>query len=194
MYAILSPLGVERAAEFCFVQPDAVNVLLPRSTGLLYTLRCLSTIFTPSKLTFYDLTVGYAGVPAQGYAQDYYTLQTIYGHGVPPPTVHMHFRQVRLEDVPLGTIRPSARPQHIADEVTSEEKQAFDVWLRNRWEEKDRMMGEFGAKGEFDGGQQGQVVFDIRMRTQDWITLASISVGLAIWVALAVKVIEIVWR
>ncbi|BGP23701.1 lysophosphatidic acid acyltransferase / lysophosphatidylinositol acyltransferase [Rhodotorula toruloides] len=174
--------------------PDAINVLLPRSTGLLYTLRCLSTVFTPSKLTFYDLTVGYPGVPAQGYAQNYYTLQTIYGRRVPPPTVHMHFRQIRLEVLPLGTIRPSARPQHIAEEVTSDEKQAFDLWLRNRWEEKDRLMGQFGATGEFDVGMQGKVVFDIRMRRQDWVTLASIPVGLTVWILLAVKVVGFIWR
>ncbi|BGO90566.1 hypothetical protein NBRC10512_005285 [Rhodotorula toruloides] len=193
---LYSRLTRPRSAKYAQASgiPDAVNVLLPRSTGLLYTLRCLSTVFNPSKLAFYDLTVGYAGVPAQGYAQDYYTLQTIYGCRVPPPTVHMHFRQIRLDDLPLGTIRPSARPQHIAEEVTSETKQDFDVWLRNRWEEKDRLMGQFGATGEFEAGKQGKVEFDIRMRTQDWIALGSVIVGLAVWIALAVKVVRFLWR
>lgn len=68
------------------------------------------------------------------------------------------------------------------------------MWLRNRWEEKDRLMGQFGATGEFEAGKQGKVEFDIRMRTQDWIALGSVIVGLAVWIALAVKVVRFLWR
>jgi hypothetical protein len=40
-------------------RPRGDAELLPRATGLLYTLRCLSTVFGRDHLAFYDLTVGY---------------------------------------------------------------------------------------------------------------------------------------
>ena len=48
-------------------QPDRKNLLLPRSTGLLYCLRSLAS--TTPDLTLYDVAIGYAGVPSAGYAQ-----------------------------------------------------------------------------------------------------------------------------
>ncbi|GAA6014613.1 hypothetical protein JCM10207_006878 [Rhodosporidiobolus poonsookiae] len=178
---LYSGLTQPRSAKYAATMgiPDAINVLLPRATGMLFTLRCLLTVFPSPSLALYDLTVGYAGVPARGYAQDYYSLQSIFGRGVSPPTVHLHFRQVRLADVPLGEVRASARPQHVEKEITPAEKAAFEAWLRARWAEKDELMGAFGTTGEFPTGRQGRVEFEITMRPVDWVVLASIPVGLA---------------
>lgn len=167
-------------------QPNAVNVLLPRATGLLYTLRCLSTVFGRDHLAFYDLTVGYAGVPARAYAQDYFSIQSVFGFGIPPRTVHFHLRQIPLDKVPIGTVRTSARPKHIAEETSADEKREFEEWLRAEWRRKDELMGRFGEKGRFvetgtkeqgDGG--GGVEFEVRMRKKDWAMLVSVPVGLA---------------
>lgn len=43
---------------------DMKNLLIPRSTGLLYCLRTLSTVVPD--LSLYDITLGYPGVPAAG--------------------------------------------------------------------------------------------------------------------------------
>ncbi|GAA6029625.1 hypothetical protein JCM8097_000969 [Rhodosporidiobolus ruineniae] len=164
--------------------PNAVNILLPRAAGLLFTLRCLLTVFPRSSLTLYDLTFGYSGVPARGYAQDYFGLQSMFGRGISPPTVHLHLRQVRLDDVPLGAVRTSASPRHLENEITAEEKKVFEEWLRARWEVKDRLMGEFGETGEFPAEEK--VEFEVRMRPADWVVLASIPVALFV----AIKVIR----
>lgn len=145
---------------------------------MLYTLRSLLTVFGSDDLTFYDLTVGYAGVPARGYAQDYYSIQTVFGLGIPPPRVHFHLRKVPLEGVPVGTVRQSARARHVAEEVSEEEKGNFEEWLREQWRVKDGLMGEFGERGRFDPGRQGAVEFEVRMRRKDWGMLLSVPLGL----------------
>ncbi|GAA5971192.1 hypothetical protein JCM8115_002990 [Rhodotorula mucilaginosa] len=162
--------------------PNAVNVLLPRATGLLYTLRCLSTVFGRDHLAFYDLTVGYAGVPARAYAQDYFSIQSVFGFGIPPRTVHFHLRQIPLDKVPIGTVRTSARPKHIAEELSPDEKREFEEWLRAEWRRKDELMGQFGELGRFEAGRQGVVEFEVRMRRKDWAMLVSVPVGLAAWI------------
>ncbi|GAA5934190.1 hypothetical protein JCM10213_003724 [Rhodosporidiobolus nylandii] len=158
--------------------PNATNVLLPRSAGLLFTLRCLLTLIPASSLTLYDLTVGYAGVPAQGYAQSYYTLQSAFGRGVPPPTVHLHLRTLHVPDIPLGAVRNTATPRQIEGEITAEEKDIFERWLRERWAEKDSLMGKFGEKGEFPTGAQGKVEVEVRLRPADYFVLASVPATL----------------
>ncbi|GAA5839519.1 hypothetical protein JCM11251_002746 [Rhodosporidiobolus azoricus] len=172
--------------------PNATNVLLPRSAGLLFTLRSLLTVF-PSSLAFYDLTVGYSGVPAQGYAQDYYTIQSVFGRGISSPEVHLHLREIRLEDVPLGTVRESARPAHIEQEITKEEKKVFEEWLRERWAEKDQLMGEFGEKGSFPPGKQQRVEVEIKMRPADWVVLASVPIVLMVWVLVVRKMLSLLF-
>lgn len=165
-------------------QRNAVNVLLPRAAGLLYTLRCLSTVFGREKLALYDLTVGYAGVPARAYAQDYFSIQSVFGLGIPPRTVHFHLRQIPLDRVPIGTVRSSARPKHIAEEISADEKRAFEEWLRAEWRRKDDLMGQFGATGRFEAGRQGVVEFEVKMRRKDWAMLVSVPVGLAFFIVL----------
>ncbi|GAA5864356.1 hypothetical protein JCM1840_006756 [Sporobolomyces johnsonii] len=184
--------------------PDTTHVLHPRSTGLLFTLRALSTLFPPSpasptpspssasvdpapppspRLTLIDATLGYAGVPAQSYAQSYYTLQSIFGRGISPPTVHLHLRRVALEEVPIGNVRKTARPRHLEEELTQGERERFGEWLRGVWEEKDRLMERFGERGAFVAEEEGgdEVEIEVRMRKEDWIRLGSMPVVL--WVA-----------
>jgi hypothetical protein len=76
------------------------HTLLPRSTGLLFCLRDLAQKVPDLKIV--DLTVAYPGMcvalylffvevvdstshrPSEGYGQDYYTLQSVFGHGQAP--------------------------------------------------------------------------------------------------------------
>lgn len=136
------------------------------------------------------MTVGYAGVPARSYAQDYFSIQSVFGFGIPPRTVHFHLRQIPLETVPIGTVRTSARPKHIAEEISQDEKREFEEWLRAEWRRKDELMGRFGETGQFvdpgekkqGGGGGGVVEFEVRMRKKDWAMLVSVPLGLAAWI------------
>ncbi|KAI9511751.1 acyltransferase-domain-containing protein [Russula earlei] len=131
--------------------------LLPRSTGLHYSLRALSPCVPTLQLL--DITVAYPGVPPMGYGQSYYTLQSIFLDGVPPPAVHMHIRRFDVTtDVPIGNVPRShsgtpldgtPRRKALEVDVPEHERQAFDLWLRDRWTEKDQLMQRFHDTGSF---------------------------------------------
>lgn len=79
------------------------HTLLPRSTGLLTSLRALLPK-VPS-LQVLDVTVAYPGIPRTGYGQSYYTLRSIFMDRVPPPVVHMHLRLLDVaSSVPIGNL------------------------------------------------------------------------------------------
>lgn len=56
-------------------QDDLKNCLLPRSTGLQFCLRALSPRLP--NLELIDLTIGYEGVPAGGFGEEYYTVRKL---------------------------------------------------------------------------------------------------------------------
>ncbi|KAI0274899.1 acyltransferase-domain-containing protein [Gloeopeniophorella convolvens] len=136
--------------------PDMTHTLLPRSTGLHYSLRALSPRLPDLQLI--DITMAYPGIPPMGYGQSYYTLRSIFFDRVPPPAVHMHVRRFDVaKDVPIGdTSRtnphalPSGRGSALEADVPESERDAFDVWLRARWVEKDAFMQRFHDTGSFE--------------------------------------------
>lgn len=89
------------------------------------------------------------------YGQSYYTLRSIFFDGISPPAIHMHIRRFDVAgDVPIGKIfgGMSKNPPHgeVPDvDVPEDERQAFDVWLRDRWIEKDKLMQRFHDTGTF---------------------------------------------
>ncbi|KAJ3750149.1 acyltransferase-domain-containing protein [Lentinula detonsa] len=148
---------------------DMVHVLLPKSTGLLYSLRSLSPRI--KDLHLIDVTMVYPGIPPMGYGQDYYTLRSMFFDGVAPPAVHMHVRLFKVEDLPIGDLsdtQPSKIPdtspsKHAVEvEIPSQEKEAFDLWLRNLWQEKDESIGRFHESGRFS--EKELPVFDIPLK------------------------------
>lgn len=147
---------------------DCRNLLLPRSTGLLYCARALKRDI--DELVLVDATIGYPGVPSDGYGQSYYTLRSIYMQGVPPPSVHI---SITLRKIKTGP--PPTNPQEAASDAgnmpvgdLSEvgqsaaahldlnagelERRAFDAWLLARWREKDSLMDAFYRDGDFVSG------------------------------------------
>ncbi|KAF8453989.1 acyltransferase-domain-containing protein [Terfezia claveryi] len=106
---------------------DLKHTLLPRSTGLAFCLRNLEK----SVEWMYDCTVAYEGVPEGKFGQDYFTLFSTYFEGRPPKSVNMHFRKFRISDIPI----------HDAKQ--------FDLWLRERWVEKDDLMEYYNQHGRF---------------------------------------------
>ena len=111
-----------RVSELCCtIQQDLAYTLLPRSTGLQYSLRSLSPRLPTLKLL--DITVAYpgtlviktsvalltatwqTGIPPYGYGQDYYTLRPVFMDRVPPPVIHMHLRLFDVaSSVPIGDL------------------------------------------------------------------------------------------
>ncbi len=89
------------------------------------------------------------------YGQSYYTLRSIFFDGIPPPAIHMHIRRFDVAgDVPIGNISSGmSKTQPSGDipgvDLPEDERQAFDVWLRDRWIEKDRLIQRFHDTGTF---------------------------------------------
>lgn len=69
----------------------------------------------------------------------------------------MHIRRFDVaKHVPIGALsssasKPNGHPQGqpIEVDVPEDERQEFDVWLRNRWTEKDQLMQRFYDTGSF---------------------------------------------
>ncbi len=106
---------------------DMKHQLLPRSTGLHFCLQELKD--TTDWL--YDCTIAYEGVPEGQFGQDIFTLRSSFFEGRPPKSVNMHWRRFKIADIPLDSDK------------------AFEVWLRNRWREKDYMLEFYARTGRF---------------------------------------------
>lgn len=128
--------------------PDCEHTLLPRSTGLHFCLRTLSPKISDLRLV--DVTIAYPGIPSKGYGQDYYTLQSIFGAGVPPPLVHMHLKSHNVKyGLPIGKTPTGTEP-------TAAEKEAFNAWLLKQWREKDVRLQTFLDKGSLALSELGE--------------------------------------
>ncbi|KAF9694939.1 hypothetical protein EKO04_006744 [Ascochyta lentis] len=106
---------------------DMKHQLLPRSTGLKL---CLNELKDTTEW-LYDCTIAYEGVPPGQFGQDIFTLRSTFFEGRPPKSVNMHWRRFHLDDIPIQNTK------------------AFEVWLRNRWREKDYMLEYFQKHSRF---------------------------------------------
>lgn len=164
---------------------DCRNLLLPRSTGLLFCLRSLAPRIPTLQLL--DVTIGYPGIPAGGFGQEYYTLQSVFSTRTPPPIVHMHLRAYSVKhDVPIGqnSLSPKEAP---ADPATSAaivtsvaEKKAFDDWLLARWREKDDMLEHFVDTGRLTNNDYIDIPIQLRSATE--MLQLCISGILGLWI------------
>lgn len=106
---------------------DMKHQLLPRSTGLRF---CLNELKDTTEW-LYDCTIAYEGVPPGQFGQDIFTLRSTFFEGRPPKSVNMHWRRFHIDDIPIQNTK------------------AFEVWLRNRWREKDYMLEYFQKHTRF---------------------------------------------
>jgi hypothetical protein len=106
---------------------DMKHQLLPRSTGLRF---CLNELQDTTEW-LYDCTIAYEGVPPGQFGQDIFTLRSTFFEGRPPKSVNMHWRRFHISDIPIQNTK------------------AFEVWLRNRWREKDYMLEYFQKHSRF---------------------------------------------
>lgn len=70
------------------------------------------------------------------YGETYYTLRSLTLRGQVPPSVNMYWRRFAIKDIPLSNAED------------------FDVWLRERWYEKDALMEQYVSTGRFPGSKQ----------------------------------------
>lgn len=106
---------------------DMKYQLLPRSTGLKF---CLNELKDTTEW-LYDCTIAYEGVPPGQFGQDIFTLRSSFFEGRPPKSVNMHWRRFHISTIPIHNTK------------------AFEVWLRNRWREKDYMLEYFNRHTRF---------------------------------------------
>jgi len=106
---------------------DMQHQLLPRSTGSFF---CLNELKGTVEWV-YDCTLAYEGIPRGKYGQDYFTLRSTYFQGRPPKSVNMYWRRFRISDIPL------------------DDHDTFELWLRERWYEKDALIEQYMTTGRF---------------------------------------------
>ena len=86
----------------------------------------------------------------------------------------MHIRALPLDSVPTGAAIPLGKtmtPSEINAAVTSEERGKFDVWLRERWQEKDDLLEGYYRRGYFPAGKHQRVEVKLGLRgIDDWVS------------------------
>ncbi|KAF5368472.1 hypothetical protein D9758_002417 [Tetrapyrgos nigripes] len=155
---------------------DMTNILLPRSTGLHYSLRSLAPRIRDLKLI--DMTMVYPGIPPLGYGQSYYTLRSMFFDGTAPPALHIHLRMFDVAaDVPIGDlsatnpavdVEPSPEKSTVEVEIPEVEKTTFDLWLRELWREKDESITRWHEKEKFSEASPPPVEIPLKLnQTRD---------------------------
>ncbi|KAI0932394.1 hypothetical protein AcW1_000467 [Taiwanofungus camphoratus] len=152
--------------------PDMMQTLLPRSTGLHYSLRSLAP--RVPDLQMIDITIAYPGISPTGYGQSYYTLRSIFLDRVPPPAIHMHIRRFDVaKEVPIGdtsTSNPRAclndsnESQPIEVDIPEAEREIFELWLRDIWRQKDRLLIKYLDTGSLVDDAEAQVYIPLKLR------------------------------
>lgn len=162
------------------------HTLLPRSTGLLFVLRTLGPTIPTLKLI--DVTIGYPGIDPASYGQEYYTLRSIFMQCIPPPTVHIHLRVYDVaRDVPIGDVSKAGRVTRGA-EASESETEAFELWLRQRWAEKDNMLAGFYRDGKFPSAQEAvDIPLELRSNAEVLVAFSCFIPIVAVYCGLKVK-------
>jgi hypothetical protein len=143
---------------------NAKYVLLPRSTGLYHTLRCLE-----EKTEYlYDFTISFSGLDSSTPPFDQYPIDRIFLEGAGPETVHIHVDRFKLSEIP-GLCTMLGTPYQ-PEEATPA---AFEEWMRKRFMEKDALLEKFHLNSSFDGRGNRQVLMP-SIRTQKMIGSAFI--------------------
>ncbi|KAH8100592.1 acyltransferase-domain-containing protein [Cristinia sonorae] len=157
--------------------PDMSHTLLPRSTGLHYSLRSLSPRIP--NLELIDITMAYPGIPPFGYGQSYYTLRSIFCDRLPPPVIYMHIRKFNVAaHVPIGDIsamdpdkipagNSSTKHQPVEVEIPEAEREKFDLWLRELWREKDKGLARYHETGSLaDDAKAVEIPLELRSKPE----------------------------
>ena len=74
------------------------------------------------------------------FGQDIFTLRSTYFQGRPPKSVNMYWRRIAVSSIP------------------TDDPKKFEIWLRNQWQEKEKLLEYFAQNGRFpaDDGQDSE--------------------------------------
>jgi len=104
-----------------------------------------------------------------GFGEEYFGLASTYFEGRPPKSVNFHWRRFRVADMPLA------------------DSQEFELWLRDRWYEKDTLMEQYVTTGRFPptpgtSGRQGfyNGFIETEVRTRYWFEFIRIFLILGV--------------
>ncbi|KAK5199280.1 hypothetical protein LTR47_006942 [Exophiala xenobiotica] len=145
---------------------DMKHVLLPRSTGLFFCLQQLQGTVE----WVYDCTIAYEGTPREGFAPEFFTIQSTYLQGRPPKCVNMHWRRFAVASIPLTDAKE------------------FEEWLMDRWREKDAMLERWYDTGRFPADAESADVakgisrdgyIETEITLNNWMEIGQIFVVLA---------------
>ena len=109
----------------------------------------------------------------------------MYLQGRPPPSVNMHWRRLAVADMPL------------------DDPEKFELWLRERWTEKDLLLEHFVKTGSFlsdkaavNGASNGAAKDDVvetEVKLAHWYEVFNIFIMLATF-ALIANVLARIWN
>ncbi|ORY37263.1 hypothetical protein BCR33DRAFT_663662, partial [Rhizoclosmatium globosum] len=129
-------------AEKAGVDWHPTYCILPKSTGLFYSIESLQSV------DVFDLTVAYSGVEAGDVPYDVLPPNKVFLEGLYPREVHVHVNRYRVREQVPGFRNVSGD----GDETKEEEsvrRGVFDLWLRDTvWKEKDLRLTEFYEGGD----------------------------------------------
>lgn len=116
------------------------------------------------------------------FGEDYYTLRSMYFEGQPPPSVNMYWRRFAVNDIPLNNL------------------EEFDLWLREKWYEKDAIMDEYMTNGRFPASAEAiseaktdrDGYIETEVKLAQWGDLGSLIFVLAGF-ALVIYVVGKIW-
>lgn len=120
-----------------------------------------------------------------GYGEEYFTLSGTYFQGRPPKSVNFYWRRFHVDDIPL------------------DDHDQFDVWLRERWYEKDAVMETYKTTGRFPPNAAGPIdqskvntnakqYIETEVRTKYWWEALRIFVVVGVFILLG-NIIAKVW-
>lgn len=138
-----TPNNIEKSRKYALkmgLTEEPKHTLLPKSTGLLYSLSALR----PEVHTLVDITIGYAGISAEQVPFDAYLVENVFFRNQKPPAIHMHVRTFNVNKI------PGFNSGSVVDIEDLNVKKEFDVWLRARFMEKDALLKTFYESGKFD--------------------------------------------
>ncbi|KAI9334570.1 acyltransferase-domain-containing protein [Obelidium mucronatum] len=112
------------------------HCILPKSTGLFYTIQDLQPVATD----VFDLTIGYSGVKPNEIPFEVLLPDKVFLNGQYPLEIHVHCTHFSVPEIPGFT------PDSI-NSLEEDRKKPFDEWLRNVWTAKDARLSRFYNTG-----------------------------------------------
>ncbi|KAJ3412438.1 hypothetical protein HDV05_000742 [Chytridiales sp. JEL 0842] len=135
------------------IEPHPKHVILPKSTGLHFSL----SVLQPEVTDLFDVTLGYTGIEGTEIPYDSYLVDKVFWKGQYPREVHMHIKRIKVDTIPGFTPEdlketeangspdlPNSPNSPNGLHITAPgPRLRFDTWLRNIFTEKDERLAGF---------------------------------------------------